>query len=222
MEATYLPCRLAPVLQVVLCGFGSECNIVNIEALSECEPLDTSNTLQLLQQTLQHTAQQAQQAAPPPPALQQHAQQGQQPGGQPPQEDAEQGSQPAQQGEQQGGQPSGNGASSSASGGPSRPSGSGSPVAPDTAPRVAAGGVDGQLTYQMMSERMSDLYNWVVSRASGIQVVGMLGSGCGSGAGWFDDRHKRLACRFTWLPAAKGELPRKEYCRCHPDPASID
>ncbi len=168
--ATFVEC----VLQVVLCGFGSECNIASIEALSDVEPLDTTNTLQLLQ-SLQQTAQaaqaqQAQQHIMPPPQQPQQAQpqQAQAQQAQQVQQGPQQGQQ-AQRGEEQGGHPPSNGPSSSASCAASRPrSGSPSPRAQDIAPRVAAGGVDGQLTYQMMSERMSDLYNWVVSNTAAV------------------------------------------------------
>jgi WD40 repeat protein len=158
--------------QVVLCGFGSECNIVSIEALSECEPLDTSDTLQLLQ-TLQQTAQQAQQAQQAqagqqaPPQAQQGEQQPQQQGEQP-------GEQAQQQVQQQGEDPGepllgSHGPSSSASCAAGQRSASPSPRAQASAPRVAAGGVDGQLTYQMMSERMSDLCNWVLRESSNLK-----------------------------------------------------
>lgn len=162
---TSWPQLTQPCAQVVLCGFGSECNIASIEALSECEPPDTTGTLQLLQTLQQTAAQQAQQQAPQQP------QQVQQPPAQQP--PAQQGGEPQQlqQGQQQGeedqaDQPPADRPSSSASRGASRrsrsrspPAQQGSPHAPESARRVAAGGVDGQLTYQLMSERMSDLYN---------------------------------------------------------------
>ena len=148
----------------MLCGFGSESNIVSIEALSECDPLDSTDTLQLLQslrQTAQQAQAQAQQQAQQQQQLQQQAEQVQQ------QVDQLQQAQQAQQGEEHKGQGSGTGGpSSSASCAASRRSGSPPPRVQDSAPRVAAGGVDGQLTHQMMSERMSDLYNWVVSWAA--------------------------------------------------------